>query len=86
MPGSATAPEPELDRQRQRFLAPSWWFLAIGAALEVPGILLLVLGHSWVEALGLAFIALGALPLTVGAALLVSAAVTGWTAHRRPLA
>jgi hypothetical protein len=76
----------ELERQGRRFRIPGVWFLWIGLALEIPGILLFVFGHTWIAALGLALIAIGGPPLGVAGALLVSAAVANWAAHRRPFA
>jgi hypothetical protein len=58
----------------------------IAVVFEVPGILLLVLGNSWLIALGVALIALGAIPATVAAGLLISAVVAWWAANRRPFA
>jgi hypothetical protein len=79
-------PEPELERQGRRFGKPASWFLALAAILEVPGILLFVLGHSWVAAIGIGLIALGIPPATVGVGLLVSALVARWAARHKPFA
>jgi len=83
---SARDPQPELTRQAGRFRKPASWFLLIAAALELPGIVLFLLGSSWVAALGLALIGVGGPFLLVGAALAASAVVAGWAGHRRPFA
>lgn len=82
----APSPDSVLERQSRRFRRPAWWFGLIAIVFEVPGILPLVLGHTWLIALGITLIALGAIPATVAAGLLISAAVTWWAAHRRPFA
>jgi hypothetical protein len=82
----APSPDSMLERQSRRFRRPAWWFVLIAIVIEVPGILLLVLGHTWVIALGITLIALGSIPATVGVGLLISAAVTWWAARRRPFA
>lgn len=86
MPSSSRVPEPELERQSRRFRKPGSWFLSVAVAIEVPGILLFVLGHSWVAAIGIALIALGLPFVTIAVGLLGSALVAGWAAHRRPFA
>jgi hypothetical protein len=58
----------------------------LAVVLEVPGILLLVFGSSWLVALGAVLIALGAIPATVAGGLLVSAVVAWWASNRRPFA
>lgn len=58
----------------------------IAVVLEVPGILLLVLGHTWLIALGVVLIALGSLPAAVAGGLLISAVVAWWASNRRPFA
>ncbi len=79
-------PEPELERQSRRFRKPGSWFLLIALILEVPGIIMFVLGHSWVAAIGIALIALGIPFGAAGLGLLGSAIVGSWAAHRRPFA
>ncbi len=86
MSTQAPAPDSVLQRQSRRFRKPAGWFVLIAIVLEVPGIVLLVLGHTWLIALGITLIALGAIPATVGAGLLISAVVAWWAAHRRPFA
>lgn len=82
----APSPDPELARQSRRFRRPSGWFVLLAVVLEVPGILLLVLGSSWLIALGAVLIAFGAIPATVAGGLLVSAVVAWWASNRRPFA
>lgn len=86
MPSSPATPEPELERQAKRFRKPASWFLLVAATLEVPGILLFVLGHSWLAAIGIALMAVGAPFATVAVGLLASAAVAAWSARHRPFA
>lgn len=81
-----TSPEPGLERQSRRLGRPARWFLLIALALEVPGILLIALGSSWVFALGIALVALGIPFAAVGIGLLVSAGVGRWAAGHRPFA
>jgi thiamine transporter ThiT len=79
-------PEPQLERQGKSFISPSFGFLAIGATILVPGILLVVLGNSWVFTLGIVLIAIS-LPFdAVGIAGLVSAAVARWAARHKSFA
>jgi hypothetical protein len=85
MPASAAA-DRGLQQHSRAFRRPGVWFLIIGIALEAPGILLFVLGDSWIAALGLALMALGAPMVMVALGLLLSAAFANWAAHRRPFA
>jgi membrane protein implicated in regulation of membrane protease activity len=79
-------PDPQLERHGKAFLSPALGFLAIAAMLLVPGILLVVLGSSWVSTLGIVLIAIS-LPFdTVGIAALGSAAVARWAARHKPFA
>ncbi len=58
----------------------------IGAVLVIPGIVLIILGHGWVFALGLVFIVLGVIPSVVSLGLLGSGGVARWAARRKPFA
>lgn len=78
--------EPRLNRQGRRFEIASGRFLAGGAILFVPGILLVLLTSGWAYALGWVLIALGLLPTIVAVALALSGVVARWVAHDRPMA
>lgn len=78
--------DPELERQGRRLSAPVSRFLLIALALAVPGLVLVILGSSWVFAIGIVLVALAGPPAVVGVALLVSSAVSRWAARRRPFA
>jgi hypothetical protein len=47
---------------------------------------LLVLGHSWVWAVGIALIAVSVPLLTIGVGALLAAVVTRWAARHKPFA
>ena len=79
-------PEAQLARQSRRFGHAGGWFLAIGLIVGVPGIVLIVLGPSWMPALGPALVAIAFVPWIVALSLLLSSAAAHWTARRRPFA
>jgi hypothetical protein len=86
MPTYSTVPEPELERQGRRFGPIAGRFILIGLVLGVPGVLMFILGHAWLAAIGIALAAVAAPPAMVGIALLLTAVVARWTARHRPLA
>ena len=66
-------PDPQLERQGRSFVTPAVGFLAIGVTILVPGVLLVLLGSSWVFTLGIVLVVIS-LPFdTVGIAGLGSA-------------
>ncbi len=65
---------------------PSLPFLAIALGLAVVGVVLLIVGSSWVWALGLVLVVLAGIPAVVGLGLLAVAAVSRWAARDRPFA
>jgi len=75
-----------LERNSRRFGKSGGWFLALCLIIGIPGIALIVFGHSWVFALGLALAAIALVPGIVAAGLLLSGAVAHWAARRRPFA
>jgi hypothetical protein len=78
--------EPELERQGQSLLSPAIGFLAIGVTILAPGVVLLILGQSWVFTLGIVLVAIS-LPFgVVGVAGLGSAVVSRWAARRKSFA
>lgn len=86
MSSEGGVPEAQLERQSRRFGHTGGWFLAVGLIVGVPGIVLIVLGHSSVFALGLALVAIALVPGIVAVGLLLSSAVAHWAARRRPFA
>jgi hypothetical protein len=86
MGATERVPEPQLDRQGSRFVGPAVGFLAIGGTILIPGILMVLLGDSWVFTLGIVLIAIS-LPFdAVAIAGLGSAAVARWAARHKPFA
>ena len=81
-----SVPEPELERQGRSFVTPAIGFLAIGVTILIPGVLLVVLGSSWVFTVGIVLVALS-LPFdAVGIAGLCSSVVARWAARRKSFA
>jgi hypothetical protein len=58
-------------------------FALLSFLLAIPGIVLLVVGGSWLAALGLVLVALAVAPAVVGIALAVSSAVSRWAAPHK---
>jgi hypothetical protein len=65
---------------------PSIVFALTAIALAVAGIVLLIAGHSWVQAVGIALIALAGIPAVIGFGRLSNAAMSHRAARRRPFA
>jgi uncharacterized membrane protein YhhN len=82
----STIRDPELERQGKQLGAPSRWFVLIGLVLGVPGLLLIVLAHSWAYELGWALFLLGSVPAVIALTLLGSSAVARWAARQKPFA
>jgi hypothetical protein len=78
--------QPELERKSRRLAVPGTRFTVIAAVLAVPGIVLIILGSSWVWAVGIALLALALVPAVVAAGLLGAAAVGRWASRERPFA
>lgn len=78
--------EPELERSGRRLARPSGHFLAIAAAFAVCGVVLLIIGGSWVWVLGIVLVVLAGPPAVVGLGLLAASSVARWAARRRPFA
>jgi hypothetical protein len=78
--------DPQLERQGRKLSRPAGPFLLIATSLAVVGVVLLIVGHSWVWALGIVLVVLAGLPAVVGIALLGAAAVARWAARRQPFA
>ncbi len=80
----AAPPDRKLQREGRRFGISGGRFLLIGVVLLIPGVLLFVLGHGALAALGIVLVALGAIPTIVAVGLLLTASVAGWAARRKP--
>jgi hypothetical protein len=72
--------------QSQTLSKPSILFGLAAIVLAVVGIVLLITGHSWVLAVGIALIALAGIPAVIGFGLLSNAAMSRRAARRRPFA
>jgi membrane protein implicated in regulation of membrane protease activity len=51
-------PEPRIEREGRSFVTPAVGVLMIGVTILVPGLLLVILGHSWVFAVGIVLVAI----------------------------
>jgi hypothetical protein len=78
--------DPQLARASGRLGTSGRWFLALGVIVGVPGVVLIIVGHAWVFAVGLALLAIAIAPIVVAAGLLLSSAVARWAARHRPFA
>jgi membrane protein implicated in regulation of membrane protease activity len=86
MSAQEVRPEPRLEREGRGFITPAVGVLMIGATILVPGLLLVILGHSWVFTLGIVLVAIS-LPFDiVGVAGLGSALVARWAARHKSFA
>lgn len=75
-----------LERQGRVLGRSAEWFLAAGAILAVPGIIIVLVTSSWVYGFGWALIGLGSCPIVAGIALLISSIVSRWSARHRSFA
>jgi hypothetical protein len=78
--------DPQSEPHGRQLSKPSIVFGLTAIALAVAGIVLLVTGHSWVQAVGIALIALAGLPAVIGFGRLSNAAMSHRAARRRPFA
>lgn len=85
-PNPNQIPDPELEAQGRRLAVPAPRFLAAAVAVAGPGLVLLLLGHSWVFALGVTLVVLAGPPAAIGLALVAASGVSRWAARRRPFA
>lgn len=82
----AEAADRELDRQGRRIGHSASWFLLVGIAIAIPGVVLIVLKHWWSIGVGIAICLIASIPLVIGVGLLVSSAVSRWAARRKSFA
>ncbi len=80
------AADSEVKPPGRQLSRPSIVFGLTAMALVVLGVVLLITGNSWVSALGIALVALAALPAVIGFGLISTAAVSRWATRRRPFA
>ncbi|MHB8657967.1 MAG: hypothetical protein ACYC91_08425 [Solirubrobacteraceae bacterium] len=76
----------ELAHAGRGFAGSGTRFLALGAGLLVPGLILFILASGWAAAIGIALMGLSLPVLLVAAGLLLSSLVSGWASRRRPFA
>ena len=81
-----SVPEPQLERQARRLARPGAWFLLVGIALIVPGIVVFLIASGWLSALGIAVAVLGFPLVWIGLGATLSGGVAHWSAHHRPFA
>jgi hypothetical protein len=81
MDASNTVKDRELERQGRRMIGPAIRFIAIGAVLAIVGIVLILIGHGWSIAFGIAALLLGSVPGTIGFGLLTGGSVARWAAR-----
>jgi pheromone shutdown protein TraB len=90
MPAGQRDPEAvadrELERQGRRMGHSAIWFLLVGIAIAIPGVVLIVLKHYWSIGVGIAVCLIASVPLTIGVGLLVSGAVSRWASRRKSFA
>jgi hypothetical protein len=83
---NATVADPELERQGKRLGRPAIPFLLIALGLAAPGLVMLILGSSWVWAIGIALVAISLPAATVGVGAALSASIARWAARHRSFA
>jgi hypothetical protein len=80
---SASAQDRQLERQGIRLGRPAIGFIAFASLLAVPGLVLVLVGSSWVLSFGIVLLALAIVPAVIGGALLLSSFVSRWAARRK---
>ena len=83
MNASNSVQDRELERQGRRMIGPGVRFIAIGAALAIAGIVLILIGHGWSVGVGIAVLLLACVPGTIGFGLLSGGAVARWAARHK---
>jgi CHASE2 domain-containing sensor protein len=77
---------PHPESHARQLSKPSIAFGLTAIALAVAGIVLMIAGHSWAQAVGIALIALAGIPAVIGFGRLSNAAMSRRAARRRPVA
>ncbi len=57
--------------------------LLVGLVLAIPGVVLVLIDHGWSIGVGVAVLFIAAIPGAIGIGLLVSGAVSRWSARRK---
>jgi Flp pilus assembly protein TadB len=76
----------ELERQGRGLVRPGIRFFVLSIICAIPGVVLVVWGHSLVMAIGIVILALAGGPAVIGTGLLLSGAVARWSARHRSFA
>ena len=76
----------ELERSGLRLRASAAWFVLVWLLLAAPGVVLIVVGHGRVYAVGIALAAFSLAPALVAVGLLVAGVVARHSARDRPFA
>lgn len=85
-PEQDSVADTQLERQGRRMAGPGGRLVLAGVPLGIVGIVLIVLGHGWSVGVGIALLLIGSVPATWGGVLLVTSAVTRWSARHKPFA
>jgi hypothetical protein len=82
----AAVADRELERHGRRLGHSANWFLLVGIAIALPGVVLILLKHGWSIGVGIAVCLIASVPLVIGVGLLVWALVSRWAARRKSFA
>jgi hypothetical protein len=74
------------DHADRRLAGPAWRFLALAVVVALPGIVLILVGGTWVRAIGIAVTVMACVPALVALGLLVGSLVSWWVARGKPFA
>ena len=73
----------ELERQGRRLGRSAAWLVLVGLVMAIPGVVLVLIGHGWSVGVGVAVLLIASIPATFGAGLLLSSAVSRWSARHK---
>jgi hypothetical protein len=79
-------PEADPERHGESLLSPAVGVLTIGVTILMPGLLLLILGRSWLFALGIALVVISCPVSTVGLAGFGSTLAARWAERHKSFA
>jgi len=71
----------QLERQGRKLGHTGVWWLTVGLVIAIPGIVLIAIGTA--IGLGIAIVLIASGPVGIGLALLVSSAISRWSARHR---